>query len=303
MGGLLGRPAGKRQRGSDSQGKLTEQPRLARRGENAVHPAALARFLFREARGVLMRTTEAELQSALGKRLADLSELLSGALEIGELRDAETVQLAKDALLHWLCDGWDGNGGDTEGALAHGLECYVEHCPQWARGRSSIETDLSLSAKPPWELPEFHLLVASLLADQALLAFRRGTKKQAFLAAMLYADAIESQEHWDHLRGPAGARNPDTWRGQMQSKIRELDERIAGDKALKQKARKAIKAKLQNDPKQAAKAEAFQMWQDWQAGKAIHASGAAFARHVVEQTAIEDTNTVQRWMRGWRAMP
>lgn len=55
-----------------------------------------------------------------------------------------------------------------------------------------------------------------------------------------------------------------------------------------------------NDPKQAAKAKAHQLWQDWQSGKALHKSGAAFARHVVAHTNIEDTNTVQRWMRSWR---
>lgn len=247
-----------------------------------------------------MRMTEAQLQSTLATRLDDLSEWLSGALEIGELRSPETVRLAKDAFTRWLCETWDGNGGDTEGALAWALECYVESGLQWADGRSSLETDLSLSAEPAWDLPEFHLLVASLLADQALLAFKRGTKKQLLLAAMLYADAIECREHWEKLRGPAGARNPETRLGRVHAIVRAFDERIAGEKALKQKARKGVEARLQSDPKQAAKAEAFRLWRDWQTGKAVYASGAAFARHVVEQTVIEDPNTVQRWMRAWR---
>lgn len=247
-----------------------------------------------------MRTTGAELESALGERLNNLSAWLSSALEIGELRDAETVRMAKDGLRHWVCESWDGNGGDTEGALAWALECYVESCVAWADGRSSIEADLLLSAEPAWELTEFHLLVASFLADQALLAFRHGTKKHMFLAAMLYADAIESREWWDKQRGPAGARNPDTRLGRAHASLRALDERIAGAKALKQKAQEGVKARLQRDPKQAAKAEVLRLWQDWQAGKTIHVSGAAFARHAVARTAIEDPNTVQRWMRQWR---
>lgn len=248
-----------------------------------------------------MRTTEAELQSTLGTRLSDLSEWLAGALEIGELRDKRTVNLAKGALLRWLCKGWDDGAGDTDGALTWALERYVEFGPRWADAPASLQSDLSISADPPWTLPEFHLVAAAVLADQALLAFKRGTRKQAFLAAMLYADAIESREHWDQMRGPAGARNPDTWRGRLQARARAIDERIAGNKALSQKARRGITAKLQKDPKQAAKAGAFRMWQDWQTGKAVHASGAAFARHVVEQTVIEDPNTVQRWIREWRA--
>lgn len=247
-----------------------------------------------------MRMTEVELQAALGTRLGNLSGWLLSALEVGELRNPETVQLAKDAFMRWLCETWDGNGGDMEGALGWALECYVECCRRWADDRSLLETDISLSAKPAWELPEFHLLVASWLADQALLAFRRGTRKQIFLAAMLYADAIECREYWNNLRGPAGARNSNTLLGQVHAGLRALDERIAGDKALSQQARKGIAAKLQNDPKQAARAEALQMWLDWQAGRAVHASGAAFARYVVERTAIEDTGTVQRWMRKWR---
>jgi len=64
--------------------------------------------------------------------------------------------------------------------------------------------------------------------------------------------------------------------------------------------KKGAMRKLANDPKQADKAKARTLFDDWQKGCAIHASGAAFARHVVDNTSIEDTNTVQRWMREWR---
>lgn len=248
-----------------------------------------------------MQTTEAELQTVLGTRLSDLSEWLAGALEIGELRDKQTVDLAKEALLRWLCEGWDGGAGDTDGALAWALESYVGFGPRWADKPISLQSDLAISADPAWTIPEFHLVASSVFADQALLAFKRGSRKQVFLAAMLYADAVECREQWSQLRGPAGARNPETRLGRVHTALRAQDERIAGEKAQKLAARKAIKAKLQRDPKQAAKAEAFRMWQAWQAGEVIHASGAAFARHVVEQTVIEDPNSVQRWMRKWRA--
>lgn len=67
-------------------------------------------------------------------------------------------------------------------------------------------------------------------------------------------------------------------------------------------ARNAARVRLKYDPKQAAKAEALKLWQDWQAGHARYKSGAAFARHVVEKfTAIESTKVVERWATKWRA--
>lgn len=248
-----------------------------------------------------MRRTTADLHSALGTRLSNLCEWLKGALEVGELRSPESVRLAKESFLQWTRETWDGDGGDTEGALIWGLEGYVENCVAWADGSSSLSADLFLSAtEPAWEPAEFHLLVASLLADEALLAFKRGTRRQMMLAAMLYADAVDCREHWDKMRGPGGARNPNTPLGRAHAAGRAVEERIVERRALSQRARRAIKAKLNNDPKQAAKTEAYLLWQRWQAGTDIHASGAAFARYVVEQTAIEDTNSVQRWMRKWR---
>lgn len=79
-------------------------------------------------------------------------------------------------------------------------------------------------------------------------------------------------------------------------------QKILVERELKrhQAARRGVATKLANDPKQAAKSQALEMWKAWQAGKTVHASGAAFARHVVQITPIEDTNTVQRWMREWR---
>lgn len=66
-------------------------------------------------------------------------------------------------------------------------------------------------------------------------------------------------------------------------------------------ALKGARAKLATDPKQAAKAEAFKLWQDWQVGKTRYKSGAAFARHVVETfRAIESTKAVERWVTQWR---
>ena len=247
-----------------------------------------------------MTTTEADLNAALGQRLRDLCAWLAGALGVGELRDDEAVKLAKEAFLKRAYESWDGGNGDHDGALVWALEGYVEDGVSWADTPGKLKDDLSLSAHPPWEVAEFRLLVASALADKALQAFERGTKKQVTLAAMLYADAVEAREWWDKLRGPAGARNPDTRLGKVHARLLAVDEVIAVRKGRKLTAQKAAKAKLAKDPKQAAKTEAYKLWQDWQSRKTLHKSGAAFARYVVDLTAIEDTGTVQRWMRIWR---
>lgn len=64
--------------------------------------------------------------------------------------------------------------------------------------------------------------------------------------------------------------------------------------------KKGAERKKANDPKQADKANAKRLWQDWQEGRAMHKSGAAFARFVVDNTGIENPETVERWMRAWR---
>lgn len=65
--------------------------------------------------------------------------------------------------------------------------------------------------------------------------------------------------------------------------------------------RNGVLKKLSKDPKQIDKAKVRGLYDDWQAGRARYKNNAAFARHVVENTCIEDTNSVQRWIRQWRA--
>lgn len=63
-----------------------------------------------------------------------------------------------------------------------------------------------------------------------------------------------------------------------------------------------VRAKLERDPKQAAKAKAKELWRDWQAGRTLHKCQAAFARYVVQcLPVIESTESVNRWVREWRA--
>ncbi len=67
-----------------------------------------------------------------------------------------------------------------------------------------------------------------------------------------------------------------------------------------EKAKAAVSTKLANDPKQAAMRETFKLWQEWRAGRTVHKSAAAFARHIVGKfPVIESPMTVQRWVTAW----
>lgn len=214
-----------------------------------------------------MVMSESRLQALLGERLRNLQSWLGEALALAELRDAETVCQAKAEILRLTCQEWGHDGGEIDGALAWMLAVFVERCPGWAEKPETFRQDLSLSATPPWELTEFYLLVASALADHALVAFERCTKKQLILAAMLYADAVEAREHWDAIRGPARARNPNTRHGELHKRLLAVDEHIAGVNARRQTAQKGAKAKLANDPKYLAKVDALELWKERHAGK------------------------------------
>lgn len=156
---------------------------------------------------------------------------------------------------------------DMDAVLADALECYVECGPGWADVPESFKADLQLDAEPAWEIAEMHLLVACFLACQALAAFEIGTKKKLILAAMLYADAIEARESWTMMRGPARARNQDTWEGKIQKRIRALDDELAVRVARTKAAKESVRTKLANDPKQAAKAHALELWIERHNGK------------------------------------
>lgn len=61
----------------------------------------------------------------------------------------------------------------------------------------------------------------------------------------------------------------------------------------------AIKRHI-SDPKNAAKIQAHELWLDWQSGRILFKSGAAFARHIVESSPVESTKTVEKWITRWR---
>lgn len=115
-----------------------------------------------------------------------------------------------------------------------------------------------------------------LAVDDALICFQLGQSSA-------FGDAIAEISEMAHL-------------------AREIANRpLLEQKARKDVARKAAAAKLANDPKQAAKAEARKLWADWQTGKTIHRSAAAFARFVVKTLpVIESEEAVKRWEREWR---
>lgn len=68
------------------------------------------------------------------------------------------------------------------------------------------------------------------------------------------------------------------------------------------RSRKKMEVKNDRDPKQAAKKEVRKWFFKWKRDRSMmFRSDADFARHVVKNTCIQDTNTVYRWIRReWR---
>lgn len=72
---------------------------------------------------------------------------------------------------------------------------------------------------------------------------------------------------------------------------------VAHQALTPEKAKVAASTTLASDPKQAAMREAFKLWQQWHAGRTMHKSAAAFARHIVDRhPIIKSPMTMQRWV-------
>jgi hypothetical protein len=55
------------------------------------------------------------------------------------------------------------------------------------------------------------------------------------------------------------------------------------------------------DPKQAAKSRVKVLWDDWQAGRALHKSKAAWARYAQTQNpCLESVKVIENWATGWQ---
>lgn len=140
-----------------------------------------------------------------------------------------------------------------------------------------------LNLPPTIDYITLYLATGLILIDEAITALEN---KKPFLSAYLTNKASEALESMTLI------------------KLSELTpERITEEiqKAMTARGLRGAKEKLKKDPKQAAKKAAKTKWDEWQKGKSIHKSGAAFARHVVSALPeIESEETVKRWERAWR---
>lgn len=78
-----------------------------------------------------------------------------------------------------------------------------------------------------------------------------------------------------------------------------LDAKKLPARARQATAAKGAQTRLKNNRTHKAKPEALAMWKDWQSGKVLYESGAAFHRAVGEKLGIETTKTVERWCSEW----
>ncbi|TAM17601.1 MAG: hypothetical protein EPN62_19875 [Candidimonas sp.] len=83
------------------------------------------------------------------------------------------------------------------------------------------------------------------------------------------------------------------------AKADEVEDEIER-KFIIRRAKKAVAAKLANDPRQDEKKFIFECWQDWQAGKSQYTGKAAFARDMLTKVEyLTSTKKVEDWCREW----
>lgn len=132
-------------------------------------------------------------------------------------------------------------------------------------------------------LPDIFIAGAFVLIDECIDALESG--EESFAANLLYRAKELQMDVWLMRFG--------------RSSPEKQKETIR--KAFSERGRLAAEAMLAKSPKQAAKAKAKELWLEWQNGRAIHKSGAAFARHVVRTLPdIESEKSVERWVTEWR---
>lgn len=125
------------------------------------------------------------------------------------------------------------------------------------------------------------------------------------LAARFLAAKKEAEQAFENLRGADMDEAVAYCRAQPLSPEAVAALIFVAHRALtREQVKAAAPSRLANDPKQAARREAFKLWQAWRAGKTVHKSAAAFARHIVDKhPIIESPITVQRWVAKWSREP
>lgn len=175
----------------------------------------------------------------------------------------------------------------TEDLLSYIPEITFAKFLASALGNAPVKIDDEESTKsPPYDATPARFLAAFALA-QAYLSTRHGThidwlSINGGYHAMQAAEAIAISEL---LSGNESFVAP-----------------LIGMTQLEILAKRGAAARLERDAdgKQAAKVKAHDLYLNWQAGHIRFKSGAAFARHIVDTLPIENTKTVERWMKKWR---
>lgn len=239
-------------------------------------------------------------------RLVELVSWLEGALEVYEGRTPIQVEQATQAFLKWRLHVWSESttpsAAEISEALTFALDEYMECGPGWADVPASFGNEIVLDHAPEWLFTEFYLVVSLTLARRALLLFT--ADKDLSSAAMLYTDSVEARAVWNSCRGLSQSRNPNATFVKVEKALRDREDEFAIRAAASREGRRKAEMRLAKDPKQVAKKRAMQHWNDWQAGKVLHKSGAAFVRFILDKERdIKNGKTVERWVSEWRELP
>lgn len=226
----------------------------------------------------MAKTTTAEHQGHLLKRVGALREWFTATLKAWKQRDAATIDAAGKAYLAWVEEG-EGSG-DTFGALTRAWEMVPPFVNEWVRNPGTIAEDFPLTASPPWEPIEVALIAGFVCATVACVLLETDDTQHAPVITLLYGDALEARAYWIGLV--------------MTAREKKLG-RIEATK-------KAASARHAKDPKQAAKAAARALWVEWQEGNHPKLrTDSQYAQEVMRRwPVLVNEKTITQWSTAWR---
>ena len=247
-----------------------------------------------------MVITERQVHDLWMQRITETIGLLEDNLTKSEGRNALEIKLATQVFRDWA---EMRHPEDEFVAFTLAWPSYCGLCMGlvYREGDDLVSFgDIPYEATPAWEKKESLLIAGLALALRARDLLQANTKKAYATAAMMYADAAQALDLWNHYRGFTKSRKPHEPTRRWEAAIEAVKgaEKMRIQKSAE--AKKYAQKKHAKSPIRAHMPEIKEMWDMWQKNPAQYRSGAAFDRAAVnEYPDITSTVTITRWRKEW----
>lgn len=140
------------------------------------------------------------------------------------------------------------------------------------------------------------LMKGSTIAS-IMMGMKGRTLEEMEQAVDPYVDGLPENKVRQHLK--AELRNAFRLPGAAIAFLRFAVDQRADARSVN--AKRGAKAMLERDPKQLAKTAVHELWRDYQSGRKLFRSQAAFIRHALAVHAeVQSERTIERWIKEWR---